>query len=358
VAAARPVWKEVGVSIEAVPAGPATTAGRADHRAARVLIGRHRLRWWEALPWLAAGAFYFVFRDYLGFGTSLMVTILFALSLDLALGYAGIVTLGHAAFFGAGAYTVGLLAFHNIWTEPITSLMLAALAAAAVGFVSGLVLLRTQGLTLLMLTLCTMALLQEGANMAHDYTGGFDGLPSLDIAPVFGVFEFNPLYPDTQYLYTLAILFACFVFVRTLVYSPFGQSLTGIRENLLRMHAIGAPVRRRLVVCYTISAALAGIAGGLWAQTNAYVNLSALDLDRAATVLIILILGGYGRLYGAFVGAAAYMALEHFLARIYPTAWQLGLGLLLVAVALYAQNGILGLSEVLLRRYRARRATP
>jgi branched-chain amino acid transport system permease protein len=358
VAAARPVWKEVGVSRKTVSAGPATPADRADHSAARVLIGRHRLRWWEALPWLAASAFYFVFRDYLGFGTSLMVTILFALSLDLALGYAGIVTLGHAAFFGAGAYTVGLLAFHNIWTEPITSLMLAALAAAAIGFVSGLVLLRTQGLTLLMLTLCTMALLQEAANMAHDFTGGFDGLPSLDIAPVFGLFEFNPLYPDTQYLYTLAILFACFVFIRTLVYSPFGQSLTGIRENLLRMHAIGAPVRHRLVVCYTISAALAGIAGGLWAQTNAYVNLSALDLDRAATVLIILILGGYGRLYGAFVGAVAYMALEHFLARIYPTAWQLGLGLLLVIVALYAQNGILGLSDVLWRRYRAKQAAP
>jgi len=344
------------VSTEVIHAEPATAVGYADHSAARNLIARHHLRWWEALPWLAAGAFYFVFRDYLGFGTSLMITILFALSLDLALGYAGIITLGHAAFFGAGAYTVGLLAFHNIWTEPITSLMLAASAAAAVGFFSGLVLLRTQGLTLLMLTLCTMALLQEGANMAHDYTGGFDGLPSLDIAPVFGVFEFNPLYPDTQYLYTLAILFAGFVVIRTLVYSPFGQSLTGIRENLLRMHAIGAPVRRRLVVCYTISAALAGVAGGLWAQTNAYVNLSALDLDRAATVLIILILGGYGRLYGAFVGAAAYMALEHFLARIYPTAWQLGLGLLLVVVALYAQNGILGLSEVLWRLYRVRRA--
>jgi branched-chain amino acid transport system permease protein len=358
VATAGPLWKEVGVSTEAVPAAPATTTGRADHPAARVLMRRHHVRWWEALPWLAAGAFYFLFRDYLGFGTSLMITILFALSLDLALGYAGIVTLGHAAFFGTGAYTVGLLAFHNIWTEPITSLMLAALAAAAIGLVSGLVLLRTQGLTLLMLTLCTMALLQEGANMAHDYTGGFDGLPSLDITPVFGVFEFNPLYPDTQYLYTLAVLFVCFIFVRTLVYSPFGQSLTGIRENLLRMHAIGAPVRRRLVVCYTISAALAGIPGGLWAQTNAYVNLSALDLDRAATVLIILILGGYGRLYGAFLGASAYMALEHFLARIYPTAWQLGLGLLLVVVALYAQNGILGLSEVLWRRYRARRATP
>jgi len=340
------------VSTEAASAGPVASIDGSDHLAARVLIRRHHLRWWESLPWLAAVGFYFLFPDYLGFGTSLMITILFALSLDLALGYAGIITLGHAAFFGAGAYTVGLLAFHNIWTEPITSLVLAALAAAIVGLISGLVLLRTQGLTLLMLTLCTMALLQEAANMAHDYTGGFDGLPSLDIAPVFGVFEFNPLYPDTQYLYTLAVLFACFGFIRTLVYSPFGQSLTGIRENLLRMHAIGAPVRQRLVVCYTISAAFAGIAGGLWAQTNAYVNLSALDLDRAATVLVILILGGYGRLYGAFVGAVAYMALEHFLARIYPTAWQLGIGVLLVAVALYARNGILGLSEVAWWRFR------
>ena len=152
------------------------------------------------------------------------------------------------------------------------------------------------------------------------------------------------------------MLLICFLLVRTLVYSPFGQSLTGIRENLLRMHAVGSPVRRRLVVCYTISAALAGIAGGLWAQTNAYVNLSALDLDRAATVLIILILGGYGRLYGAFVGAVAYLALEHFLARIYPTAWQLGLGLLLVLIALFAHNGILGIGEMLWRRYGARRA--
>ncbi len=354
-AAKGPVWKEIGVSSKVASVEPA--AGHLGQEAARALIRRHHLRWWEALPWLAAAAFYFAFPDYLGFGTALMITILFALSLDLALGYAGIITLGHAAFFGAGAYTVGLLAFHNIWTEPITSLLLAALAGAAIGLASGLVLLRTQGLTLLMLTICTMALLQEAANMAHDYTGGFDGLPSLDIAPVFGMFEFNPLYPDTQYLYTLAILFLCFVLIRTLVYSPFGQSLTGLREHLLRMHAVGAPVRRRLVVCYTISAATAAIAGGLWAQTNAYVNLSALDLDRAATVLIILILGGYGRLYGAFVGAVAYLALEHFLARIYPTAWQLGLGLLLVLVALYPRNGILGLGEFIWRRFRPERAT-
>jgi branched-chain amino acid transport system permease protein len=358
VAAAGTVRKENDVTVAASPAERAGVAARIDCPAARVLVRRHHFRWWEVLPWLAAIGFYFAFPDYLGFGTELLIAIAFALSLDLALGYAGIITLGHAAFFGAGAYTVGLLAFHGIWTEPITSLALAALAAGVVGVASGLVLLRTRGLTLLMLTLCTMALLEEGANMAHDYTGGFDGLPSLPIAPVLGVFEFNPLYANTQYLYSLAVLLVCFLFVRTLVYSPFGQSLTGIRENLLRMHAVGSPVRRRLVICYTISAAIAGIAGGLWAQTNAYVNLSALDLDRAAAVLIILILGGYGRLYGAFVGAAAYMALEHFLARLYPTAWQLGLGLLLVVVALFARNGILGLGEGLWRRYRAARMAP
>ena len=338
------------------PVAQAAVKSLLDHSAARVLIRRHRLRWWEVLPWIAALGLYFAFPAYLSFGTELLIAILFALSLDLALGYAGIITLGHAAFFGAGAYTVGLPAFHGIWSEPITGLLLAAVTAAAIGLASGLVLLRTTGLTLLMLTICTMALLGEAANMAHDYTGGFDGLPSLPIAPVFGVFEFNPLYANTQYLYALGVLFVCFAFVRTLVYSPFGQSLTGIRENPLRMHAVGTPVRRRLVICYAISAAIAGIAGGLWAQTNAYVNLSVLDLDRSATVLIVLILGGHGRLYGAFIGAVVYMALEHFLAQVYPTAWQLGLGLLLVAIALFARNGILGLGETLRQRYAARRA--
>ena len=335
---------------------PEIVAASLDHPAALALINRHRWRWWETLPWLAAIAFYFAFPDYLGFGTELLITILFALSLDLALGYAGIITLGHAAFFGTGAYTVGLLAFHGIWTEPITSLLIAAAVAGAVGLLSGFVLLRTRGLTLLMLTICTMALLEQAANMAHEYTGGFDGLPSLPIAAVFGYFEFNPLYPNTQFLYTLGVVLVCFLFLRTLIYSPFGQSLTGIRENVLRMHAVGSPVKRRLIICYAISAAIAGIAGALWAQTNEYVNLSVLSLDRAATVLIILILGGYGRLYGAFLGAVAYLALEHFLARIYPTAWQLGLGLLLVAIALFARNGILGLVDGLWRRLRPRRA--
>jgi len=345
------------VSAAASPTGAASAVSAGQNPAARALIRRHRLRWWEALPWIAGIAFYFAFPDYLGFGCDLLVTILFALSLDLALGYAGIITLGHAAFFGAGAYTVGMLATYNIWTEPISSLLLAAVAAGVIGLLSGLVLLRTTGLTLLMLTLSTMALLYEAANMGAAYTGGFDGLPSLPIGPVFGVFEFNPLYSNTQYLFALAVLFVCFVFVRTLVYSPFGQSLTGIRENVLRMHAIGSPVRRRLIVCYTISAALAGVAGALSAQTTAFVNLAVLGLDRSATVFIVLILGGYGRLYGAFIGAVVYLALEHFLAQIYPAAWQLGLGLLLVLIALFARNGILGLGDALARRYRARRPT-
>ena len=133
--------------------------------------------------------------------------------------------------------------------------------------------------------------------------------------------------------------------MRTIVYSPFGESLTGIRENTLRMHAVGAPVRKRLVICYAISAAIAGVAGAIWAQSNAYVNMSTLSLDRAATVLIILVLGGYGRLYGAFVGAVAYMVLSHYLAKVYPTAWQLGLGLMLVIIALFARNGILGVAD-------------
>jgi branched-chain amino acid transport system permease protein len=336
----------------------ATAPDPTDHPAAAALAGRHRAKLWEVIPWILLLAFYFVFPRHLGFGTELLTMILFAISLDLALGYAGIITLGHAAFFGAGAYTVGMLAKHGIWNEPISSLVLAAAVAAAIGLASGLVLLRTTGLTLLMLTLCTMALLEEAANLGAEYTGGFDGLDNVPIPPLLGLFEFSPLYPKVQYLYCLAVLFLCFVFVRTLVYSPFGQSLTGIRENTLRMHAVGAPVRWRLVTCYTISAAIAGIAGGLWAQSNAYVNLSTLGLDRAATVLIILVLGGYGRLYGAFIGAAAYLALSHFLAKLYPTAWQLGLGLLLVVIALFARNGIIGLWDRLTGGLRAKRTSP
>ena len=319
--------------------------------AALELARRHRLQWWEALPWIASIACFFLFPTYLAFGTQVLITILFALSLDLVLGYAGIVTLGHAAFFGAGAYTVGMMAMHWGWNEPISGLLAAALVAGAIGLASGLVLLRTHGLALLMLTLCTMALLEQAANMGAAWTGGFDGMPGLSFTKILGLFSFDVLYFRSQYLYVLAVLFLCFVIVRMLVYSSFGQSLTGIRENLLRMHAVGAPVRARQVLAYTVSAALAGVAGALFTQANGYANLAVLGLERSAGVMIVLILGGYGRLYGAFVGAITYMVLEHVLAKAYPTAWQLGLGLTLVVVALYARNGVLGIVVSLRRRF-------
>jgi branched-chain amino acid transport system permease protein len=179
-------------------------------------------------------------------------------------------------------------------------------------------------------------------------------MPGLEFRPLFGLFEFDVLYFRTQYLYALAALLAGFLLVRMLVYSSFGRSLTGIRENLLRMHAIGAPVRARQVLVYAISAALAGVAGGLFTQANGFVNLAVLGLDRSAGVLIILILGGHGRLYGAFAGAIAYLVLEHTLAKAYPSAWQLGIGLTLVLVALYARNGILGFADALRRRRSSR----
>jgi branched-chain amino acid transport system permease protein len=322
--------------------------------AAQEYATRHRLRAWEALPWAAGLAVFLLFPNHLAFGTQVLITILFALSLDLVLGYAGIVTLGHAAFFGAGAYTVGMLAAHGGWSEPLSGLAAAALVAGVLGLASGWIVLRTHGLTLLMLTLCTMVLLEQAANMGAAWTGGFDGMPGLEFRPLLGRFEFDVLYFRTQYLYALAVLLAGFLLVRVLVNSSFGRSLTGIRENLLRMHAIGAPVRARQVLAYAISAALAGVAGGLFTQANGFVNLAVLGLDRAAGVLIILILGGYGRLYGAFVGALVYLLLEHTLSKAYPTAWQLGLGLTLVLVALYARNGILGLAEGLRRRRGAR----
>ena len=199
--------------------------------AAQSFIHRHRLRWWEPIPWILAIGFFYAFPRHLGFGNEMLVMVLFALSLDLVLGYAGIVTLGHAAFFGVGAYTVGMLAHHGIWTEPISGLLIAAVVAAVFGLASGLVLLRTTGLTLLMLTLCFMLLLEEAANLAQKWTGGYDGLDTVPIDPIFGRFEFNPLIPSVQYIYILCVLFVGFLIVRTIVYSPFGESLTGIRET-------------------------------------------------------------------------------------------------------------------------------
>jgi branched-chain amino acid transport system permease protein len=309
---------------------------------------RHRYRPLEALPWLVALAGYVLFPSYLALEAQILATILFALSADLVLGYAGIVTLGHAAFFGTGAYTAGILAAHG-WGEPITGLLAAAATAALVGLVSGAIVLRTRGLTLLMQTLVVATLLYETANKASAITGGDDGLQGMQVWPVFGLFRFD-LFGRTAFWYCLAILFLCWYAARHIVHSPFGRSLTGIRENERRMHAIGAPVVRRRLVIYTISAGFAGIAGALIAQTTGLVGLTSLSLERSGTVLIMLIIGGVGRLYGAFIGVPMYMLAQDRFSEIQPVYWYFWLGLLMVAVVMFARGGILGLAERLRRR--------
>jgi len=323
---------------------PAPTRLLAREQAAEYLLKRHYLRPAEALPWLIAVAVFFIFPDRMTFGSQVLVMVLFALSLDLIMGYAGIVTLGHAAFFGIGAYTVGLGAARLGWSEPVSGLFAAAVISAAAGFVTGWFLLRYRGLTLLMLTLATAIMLMEAGNLRSDISGGYDGLPGLTFDPLFGVFQYD-LYGHTNYVYALVVLAIVFYFVRRIVYSPFGQALTGIRENVRRMHAIGSPVHRRLVTVYTIAAAIAGVAGALFTQTNAYVTLTVFDFENSAKVMVMLILGGTGRLYGAFVGAAVYMVLEDHLSKLSPTFWLFGIGLMLVLAVLFARRGIMGLLE-------------
>ena len=304
---------------------------------------RHRYHVLEALPWLAAVASYFVFPDYLALGAQILATILFALSADLVLGYAGIVTLGHAALFGTGAYAAGILAA-NGWGEPITGLLAGAAAAALLGFLSGLVVLRTTGLALLMQTLVVATMVAEAANKASFITGGDDGLQGMEVWPIFDRFRFD-LFGHTAYFYCLAVLFLCWFAVRHIVHSPFGRSLTGIRENVRRMHAIGAPVVHRRLVIYTISAALAGISGALIAQTTQFVSLSFLSLERSGTVLIMLIIGGVGQLYGAFIGVPLYMVAQNRFSEIDPVYWYFWIGLLMVVVVVFARGGVLGLFD-------------
>jgi branched-chain amino acid transport system permease protein len=308
----------------------------------------------EVAFWLLPLPCLFLFPGHLVLASQIFITALFALSLDLLLGYAGVVSLGHAAFFGVGAYTAGLLARHG-WGEPLTGLGAAAVAAAGIGFATSFLVVRGTDLTRLMVTLGIGQLLYEAANKAGEWTGGVDGLSDVRMWSVLGLFPFD-LEGRTAFAYSLAVLFACFVLVRRVVASPFGLSLRAIRECGRRMPALGAPVRRRLVAAFTASAALAGVAGALLAQTTQFVGLDVLSFTRSAELLIVLVLGGTGRLYGALVGAALFMLAQNWLAGLNPVYWQFWLGLLLVATVLFARGGVLAGAEALrarLSRWRA-----
>jgi branched-chain amino acid transport system permease protein len=320
--------------------------------AATARLPHDRWRAAEIGFWLVALAAFFVFPTHRVLGSQILITGLFAVSLDLILGYAGIVSLGHAAFFGMGAYTAGILAVHG-WGEPFTGLLAAGAAGAIVGFATSFLVVRGSDLARLMVTLGIGLMLFEAANQLPSITGGADGLSGVTMWKLFGTFGFD-LAGSTAYLYSLTVLFVLFVVSRRIVSSPFGLSLRGVRENVRRMPAIGAPVVRRLIAVYTVSAAIAGVAGGLLAQTTQFVGLDVFGFPRSADLMIMLVLGGAGRLYGGLVGAAVFMIAHHYLSGLNPIYWQFWLGLLLVVVVLFARGGILGAIE----SWRSRRGSP
>jgi len=307
----------------------------------------------EILFWLLPFVAWFAFDGYLVLASQIMIVGLFALSLDVILGYAGIVSLGHAAFFGLGAYTAGLLSVHG-WGEPLSGLVAASLVAAFFGWITSFLVVRGHELTRLMVTLGICLMLYEIANKAAFITGGVDGLWGVQMWKLLGLFTFD-LQGNTGFFYSLVVLFAVFCLVRRLTRSTFGLSLIGIREGGKRMPAIGTHVNQRLVTVYTLGAAIAGIAGALMAQTTQFVGLDALGFNRSAELVVMLVLGGTGRLYGALIGAAVFMIAQDQIANINPVYWQFWLGFLIVIVVMLGRDGILGAVAGWQERYQQRR---
>jgi branched-chain amino acid transport system permease protein len=300
-----------------------------------------RARWspLEIAFWLAAFAAIFVLPGRHLILTEIAWLGLFALSLDLILGYAGIISLGHAAFFGVGAYCAALLAKYEIVNEPVLALVCAGLAAMTLGFLSSFLVLRGSDLSRLMVTLGVALLLRELANRNGWLTGGADGLQGVAMKPVLGLYRFD-MFGHTGYVYCLTVLFVLFLLARRLVNSPFGLSLLSVRSNPLRASAIGISVDRRLVAIYTVAAAYAGIAGALLAQTTAFASLEVFSFDRSADLLLVLIIGGTGYLYGGLIGAVVFKIMQDYLSVLTPQYWPFWIGLVLVLTVLIGRERI------------------
>lgn len=304
------------------------------------LVRRARWRWPELAFWLAAFAAIAMPAGKHLILNEIAILALFALSLDLILGYAGIISLGHAAFFGFGAYAAGLICKH-VTPDPVIGLVAAMALSSLLGLLTSLLVLRGSDLTRLMVTLGVALVLHEAANALSTWTGGADGLQGMAVGPVLGRFEFD-LYGRTAYAYSLATLFVLFLVARGLVKSPFGLSLMAIRRNTLRASALGVPVNRRLVAVYALAAAYAGAAGALLAQTTAYVSLDVLEFNRSADVLLVLIIGGAGWLYGGIAGAVVFKLLQDLLSSSAPQFWLFWMGLFLVVLALVGRERLMG----------------
>ncbi|MBR0704297.1 branched-chain amino acid ABC transporter permease [Bradyrhizobium diazoefficiens] len=305
-------------------------------------VGYHaqrQARWTygEAAFWLIVLACGFVFPTRYLIMTDILRLALFAMSLDLILGYAGIVSLGHAAFFGVGAYAAGLLALHGIINEPVLALIVAGLAAMVLGFATSFLVIRGVDLTRLMVTLGIALLLEALAERFSNITGGTDGLQGIEMQPIFGQIPFD-MFGKAGFFYSLAVLFLLFLFARRVVHSPFGLSLRAIKNNPLRAAAIGIPVNRRLIAIYTLAAFYAGIAGALFTQTTAIASLDVFAFERSADLMLVLVIGGTGYLYGGLIGAVIFRMLQELFSTITPQYWQFWIGLVLVLIVLIGRQ--------------------
>src|SRR5271169_4836617 len=295
---------------------------------------RHaRWHWGEIASWCLALGCALIFPSRFLIMTEIVRLALFALSLDLILGYAGIVSLGHAAFFGVGAYGAGLLALHGIVTEPVLALVVAGLVAMAVGFLTSFLVIRGADLTRLMVTLGIALLLEALAERYSNITGGTDGLQGIEMSPILGVFAFD-MFGKVGFFYSLAVLFVLFLLARRIVHSPFGLSLRAIKNNPLRAAAVGVPVNRRLIAIYTLAAFYAGISGALFTQTTALASLDVFAFERSADLMLVLVIGGSGYLYGGLIGAVVFKMLQEFFSNLTPEYWQFWIGLVLVVILL------------------------
>ena len=314
----------------------------------------------EAVFWVLVLACAFVFPSRYLFMTDVLRLALFALSLDLILGYAGIVSLGHAAFFGVGAYSAGLLALHGIINEPVIALVVAGLAAMVLGFCTSFLVIRGADLTRLMVTLGIALLLEALGERFSNITGGTDGLQGIEMQPILGVFAFD-MFGKTGFFYCLIVLFVMFLLARRVAHSPFGLSLRAIRNNPLRAAAIGVPVNRRLVMVYTLSAFYAGIAGALFTQTTALASLDVFSFERSADLMLMLVIGGTGYLYGGLIGALVFKVLQEIFQTITPQYWLFWIGLVLVVMVMVGRGRIhswvLWLPNLVMRRLTGRKVT-
>lgn len=311
----------------------------------------------QELALAAAGLLaYWLLPGDLGLLSNMAAMCLLALSLNLVLGQAGIASMGHAALFGTGGYTAGLVALH--WSpNPLLGLVAGGVLGMLVALASGAVLLRAKGLTQVMLTIASAQLLLELANWARGVTGGDDGLTGFTVAPLLGVFGFD-FEGRTGYLYTLAVLVAAFFALRRFVASPFGLTTRAIHLDAGRVEALGGRVFLHLLVVYAVGGCVAGMAGALTTQTSKVASLSMLDFQLSAGVLIMVVLGGTSRLSGAIFGTLAYMAIHHVAANLSPHHWLLVIGLMLIATMTFLPGGLIQLADIATRRWTRSQTRP